>query len=116
MDGKKNGLQKYRVRINYTDKLGKAKQIDRVAYGKDDAKALEIRLMSEYTGDSCSASKRMSVNQLYDEYMISRRSEVRETSLDKTRRNLQRYILPYLGEYQVSKLNAPVLQNWKNQI
>lgn len=116
MDGKKNGLQKYRVRINYTDKLGKAKQIDRVAYGKDDAKALEIRLISEYTGDGSSTSKRMSVNQLYEEYMLSRCSEVRETSLDKTRRNLQRYILPYLGEYQISKLNAPVLQNWKNQI
>ena len=33
MEGKKDGLQKYRVRINYTDHAGNAKQIDRVAYG-----------------------------------------------------------------------------------
>ena len=29
MDGKKDGRQKYRVRINYRDRAGKAKQIDR---------------------------------------------------------------------------------------
>lgn len=40
MDGKKDGLQKYRVRINFTDSSGKSKQIDRVAYGKEVAKEL----------------------------------------------------------------------------
>lgn len=33
MKGKKDGKQQYRVRINYTDNFGKAKQIDRIAYG-----------------------------------------------------------------------------------
>lgn len=28
MDGKKDGLQKYRVRINFTDSSGKSKQIE----------------------------------------------------------------------------------------
>ena len=89
MDGKKNGLQKYRVRINYTDKLGKPKQIDRVAYGKDDAKALEIRLINEFSGEG-GAVKRMSIAELVSEYLTSKKSEVRETSLDKTRRMLKR--------------------------
>ena len=35
MDGKRDGLQRYRVRINYTDKNGKARQLDRVAYGRE---------------------------------------------------------------------------------
>ena len=38
MDGKKDGLQKYRVRINYIDQQGKARQLDRVAYGSQAAK------------------------------------------------------------------------------
>ena len=44
MDGKKDGLQKYRVRINYVDNAGKSRQIDRVAYGKEAAKDLERQL------------------------------------------------------------------------
>ena len=38
MDGKKDGKQQYRVRINYTDNTGRARQIDRVAYGSTEAK------------------------------------------------------------------------------
>ena len=48
MDGKKDGKQKYRVRINYLDNLGNAKQIDRVAYGADAAKQLEMELNANY--------------------------------------------------------------------
>ena len=47
MDGKKDGQQKYRVRINYVDNMGKNRQIDRVAYGKAEAKFLEAKLMKE---------------------------------------------------------------------
>lgn len=42
--GKKNGKQKYRVRVNYTDSLGKAQQIERTAYGLDEAKEIEQEL------------------------------------------------------------------------
>lgn len=42
MEGKKDGLQKYRVRVNYTDREGKNKQLDRVAYGKEAAKELTL--------------------------------------------------------------------------
>ena len=44
MKGSKDGLQKYRIRINYHDMSGNARQIDRVAYGLDNAKELEMRL------------------------------------------------------------------------
>ena len=37
---KKDGKQKYRVRVNYTDSLGRNKQIERTAYGSDEAKHL----------------------------------------------------------------------------
>jgi hypothetical protein len=32
-DGKKDGLQKYNIRVNYTDNNGKARQLTRTAYG-----------------------------------------------------------------------------------
>lgn len=38
MKGSKDGRQKYRVRVNYIDNLGKNRQIDRVAYGSAEAK------------------------------------------------------------------------------
>lgn len=41
---RKDGLQKYRVRINYTDSFGKSHQIDRVAFGAETAKQLELQL------------------------------------------------------------------------
>ncbi len=41
---KKDGKQKYRVRVNYTDSYGNNKQIERTAYGADEAKQLEREL------------------------------------------------------------------------
>ena len=48
MPGKKDGLQQYRVRINFVDVFGAARQIDRVAYGADNARQLEAKLLAEY--------------------------------------------------------------------
>lgn len=114
MDGKKGGKQQYRVRINYTDHNGKARQIDRIAYGSAEAKDLERQLTKEIKEQPISAS--MTVQQLFDEYMEVKKYEVRETTLDKSRRNLKRYILPSLGNYKIDRLNNPVLQVWKNNI
>ena len=62
MQGKKDGVQKYRVRINYTDNSGKPRQLDRVAYGAAEAKALEAQLLSTLdNGDG-----RMTVDALFD--------------------------------------------------
>lgn len=35
---------KYRVRVNYTDSFGKPHQIDRVVFGAETAKQLELQL------------------------------------------------------------------------
>ena len=114
MNGKKDGKQQYRVRINYTDASGKAKQIDRVAYGSAEAKDLEQKLQREIKEKPISSG--ITVQQLFDEYMGVKKHEVRETTLDKSRRNIERYILPYLGAYKIDKLTNPVLQSWKSTI
>ena len=111
MDGKKDGLQKYRVRINYIDKAGKSRQLDRVAYGAQAAKELERQLMS--TPEETTAAK-ISLADLYKEYLSSKKGEVRETTLEKKKQMIEKFVLPALGNTKVDKLSAPALQKWKN--
>ena len=50
MAGRRDGKQKYRVRINFIDLLGKKRQIDRVVYGAEEAKLLELQLKKKHQG------------------------------------------------------------------
>ncbi len=114
MEGSKNGKQKYRVRINYIDNFGKSRQIDRVAYGLSEAKELERILALELKEKPPTA--RMTVQQLYNEYIKAIAPELRETTLDVNKRILQTFVLDFVGSVSLDKLTAPVLQQWKNQI
>lgn len=113
MSGLKDGKQKYRVRINYTDQSGKARQIDRVTYGKAEAQYLETKLLREIKE---APPQSMTVKELYAEYMNAKRPEVRATTYDKCRRNLERYILPEFERCRLDRLTLPILQKWKTNI
>lgn len=113
MNGKKDGLQKYRVRINYIDAAGTARQIDRVAYGRDAARELERELQKESTSLQ---SSRISVKDLYDEYMITGANELRPTTFRTRKARLEHHVLPLLGNYKLNKLTPAALQSWKNEI
>lgn len=114
MDGKKDGKQKYRVRINYVDNLGKPHQIERVAYGSEEAKQLERELNYQIKNEKPAA--KLTVGELYNEYIKSKKSEVRETTLEKSKTVLTLHVLPFLSEYKIEKLTIPVLEEWKRQI
>ena len=114
MNGRKDGKQKYRVRINYVDDYGRSKQIDRVAYGLDEAKQLERELNYQIKHEK--PAQRMTVQALYDEYIKSKRHEVKESSLMNTTSTLSLHVLPLLGSVKLDKLNAKVLEEWKRQI
>lgn len=114
MPGTKDGKQKYRVRINYTDRSGKERQIDRVAYGSTEAKMLEAHLKREYTSSQTEIASRITVGELYDQYMEAKRHEWRETTYEKTQRRMKAHVLPSLGGIRLDRLNAQVLQSWKN--
>lgn len=114
MDGKKDGKQKYRVRINYIDSSGKPKQIDRVAYGSDEAKTLERCLIEEIKKTPPTTA--ITIKKLYDEYTAYKKLEVRASSLDKTKRILERYVLAYYNNFKLNKLTPQELRKWKNKI
>ena len=113
MSGSKDGKQKYRIRINYIDPTGKYKQVDRVTYGKAEAQLLETRLLAEIKE---APPQSMTVRELYNEYMAAKKSEVRATTYDKNRRNLELYILPEFGDKRLDKLTLPALQEWKTKV
>lgn len=100
--GSKDGKQKYRVRINYTDRSGRERQLTRIAYGSIEAKMLEAQLKKEYSNDPAKMTSRITVKELYDQYMEAKKHELRATSYDKTRRRLNAYALPSLGDIRLA--------------
>ena len=111
---KKDGLQKYRVRVNYIDRFGKYRQAERTAYGIDEAKRIEMELTNSSKGRG--QSKSMTVQALYDEYIAAKKHEVRETTLDKAEQILDTHVLGTMGGVKLDKLTVPVLQKWKLEI
>ena len=111
---KKDGKIKYRVRINYTDSYGKNRQIERTAYGADEAKQLERELSHSVKEET--PTKKMTFGQLYKEYMESCESETREsTQLNKASR-VRIHILPTFEKVRLDRINVPALQKWKKEL
>lgn len=112
-NGKKDGLQKYNVRINYVSESGQAKQLTRVAYGLDAAKDLERRLQHDLKSNGENSVRKMTVRQLFEEYAAVKKYEVRQSTYDKTVRTFEYYIFPTLADVCIDKLSAKILQDWK---
>lgn len=107
---KKDGLTKYKVRVNYTDDSGKAHSLTRVAYGLDAAKTLEAQLQKS----DHAPSSTITVPELIDLYIEDKRHELRESTLDKNSRVLNRYVRPL--DIRINKLNIQNLSEWKRGI
>jgi len=116
MNGKKDGLQKYNVRINYISDNGKAKQLTRTAYGLEAAKDLEQRLIGEMKNNGENSVKIMTVQQLFEKYIAVKMYELRESTLDKNKRNYKLYIKPTMENARLDKLSVDLLQGWKLSI
>lgn len=114
LKGSKDGKQKYRVRVNFTDDMGKYGQIERIAYGKAEAKECERKLQNEINAKK--TNSRLTISKLYTLYIESLSYEVRETSLQKTKTILQNHVIPKLGEVDIKKLNAAKILEWKKYI
>ena len=114
MKGSKDGKQKYRVRINYQDSMGINRQIDRVTYGNAEAKELEREL--NYDIKQSIPAKRITVKQLYEEYLKSKKHELREQSIRSIVTYLDNHVIPELGNLRLDKLTTPTLKKWKDVI
>jgi len=110
---KKDGLQKYKVRINYISDDGNSRQLTRAAYGLDAAKDMERKLTDEVKSKSENSVKKITVQQLFDNYSAVKKYEIRETTLDKYERDFNAHIRPTMAGASVEKLTVAKLQDWK---
>ena len=115
-NGKKDGLQKYNVRINYIDDFGKSKQLTRIAYGSEAAKDLERQLSSSIKTIGEAITQNMTVHQLFEKHFSTKKYEIRESTLDKQMRNYELYIRPIMENVRIEKLSVSVLMDWKRFI
>lgn len=113
-DKKKDGVQQYKVVVNYTDAKGDYRQKTRLVYGKAEASLMEMRLNHEIGENT--PSKSLTINLLFDEYIEAKKHEVRESSLEKTISILTRYVLATLATNKLKNIDSPALQKWKNDI
>ena len=114
MNGRRDCKQKYRVRVNYIDAYGKYRQVERVTYGSDEAKLLELKLLQDIKRESPAAN--ITLDELFDEYCKIRKNELRESTFNKLCRNYALYIKPYFGGFKLKKINPKKLVLWKSEI
>jgi len=111
---KKDGKIKYRVRVNYTDSYGNNKQIERTAYGADEAKQLERELLHSVKEET--PTKKMTFGQLYEEYKKARKHETRQSTQDTLETRIKTHVLPTFENVRLDRMNVPSLQNWKQKL
>ena len=111
---KKDGKIKYRVRVNYTDSYGSRKQIERTAYGADEAKQLERELLHSVKEET--PTKKMTFGQLYEEYKKAKKHETRQSTQDTLETRIKIHVLPTFENVRLDRMNVPSLQNWKQKL
>ena len=113
---KKDGLQKYRVVVNYTDADGKKRTKERREYGKAQAERTEAMLREKIragAGKEDVKAKPLTVKELAKVYEAERGREIRETTMAKKKSVLACYVLPFLEEKPVRTLCADDLRKWR---
>lgn len=106
---KRDGLTKYLIRVNYTQD-GQYKTITRIAYGKESAKKFEASMLNSTKEESSD----LTVPELIDLYLETKKHEIRESTLKKNAQILNRYIRPL--NVKLKKLTSKQLVSWKNDI
>ena len=113
-EGKKDGLQKYRIRVNYTANDGTFKQLTRVTYGFEEAKDIEKKLLQEVKEKLDGSYGRTTIDELFAEYIATKQHDVRKTTVHKYEQEYELYIKPMLEKVKLCKLTIPLLQKWKS--
>ena len=114
VDGiKKDGLQKYNVRVSYISDNGTYKKITRTVFGIEEAKDLERQLTHSIKGKSEKPEHKMTVEQLYEKFMAVKKYEIRESSLDKYERTFRLHILPIMAKVRINKITTGIIEEWK---
>ena len=111
--GKKNGLQKYRVIVSFTNNAGEHKQLSKIVYGLNEARQAEADLLSECNKP---AASKMTVNDLFARYCAAKKMDIRPSTLNLRESTYKNRIKPFIGDLRVDRLNAAALEQWKASV
>lgn len=120
---KKDGLTKYRVRVNYTvalpDGNSDYRRIERYAYGKIQAQDVEAQLTKDAAELSCLPGDiPAAFSDLVESYLASAASgkTLRQSTIDKKKQVLSHHILPFFGTYRLNQITPQVVYRWIDYI
>lgn len=110
----KDGKAQYRVFVSYKDASGAYRKITRTVYGAAEAKMEELSLINQTNEQKDPTS--LTVAELCEMCRNSKKSDVRQSSAEKTESILRNHVLPHIGDEKIGKLTAERFQKWKDCI
>lgn len=118
---KKDGYQKYRVVVNYTDGSGKKKTVERRVYGRGAALDVEDALLNQIENKTLAPARTpaeapLTVDGLWSLYKKRRGTELRQATIAKKESIYNNHIKAYLENKPVKDLTKTDLTEWRTKI
>lgn len=106
--------RKYQARVNWTDQNGahKTKQVS--CNTKLEARNMEHKLLKEL--DILAENKRLRFCDIVEEFLAQKKNELKITSYVKLEEHIQRELIPYFGNVDMSKITVRDIEKWKRTI
>ena len=110
---KRDGLQGYRVRVNYTDPdTGAYRRIERIVYGKAEAAERERQLSAEAKSPAPTADDRLTVAEFVPQFLSYKSAEIRTSSLVTDESRLRRHAIPFFGPLRMCSVTPRHVADW----
>lgn len=110
---KRDGLQGYRVRVNYTDPdTGAYRRIERIVYGKAEAADMERQLNAEIKAPAPTADDRLTVAEFIPQFLSYKANEVRPNTLALMERHLRNHVLDFFGPLRLRDVSPRHVADW----
>ena len=101
-------------KCNYRDIEGSIKQKKSKKFStKEEATKEEAKFLLSI--GEISKNKKITFNNVYEDFILKKQEEVRETTLNKIK-NYYKHIQPYLGNILIDKLTLAQYQKWKAEL
>lgn len=113
---KRDGLQKYRVVVNYTAG-GKKRSVERLVYGKAQAENAEAEIRAGINRKAPERRDRdadLTLRELLELYEREHGPEIRATTLAKKKSILNTHVMAKLGAVKLRELTPELLAGWRS--
>ena len=114
---KRDGLQGYRVRVNYTDPdTGAYRRVERIVYGKAEAADMERQLNAEIKVPAPTADDRITVAEFVPQFLSYKSAEIRTSSLVTDESRLRLHAIPFFGPLRMRAVTPRHVADWVSSL